>query len=58
VLLIVVAIGFAIFGMIHLTRQLQPGQRAVAWIVFILAVGWLFWKLTQLGFLGHATAAS
>jgi len=55
VLLIVVALGLAIFGTIRLTRSLEPGQRTVAWFVFVLAVVWLFVKLVQMGLLGRAT---
>lgn len=55
VLLILLALGLAIFGTIHLTRSLEPGQRVVAWIVFVLAIVWLFWKLLQMGVLGRAT---
>jgi hypothetical protein len=55
VLLILVALGLAIFGTIHQTRTLKPGQRAVAWLVFVLAIVWLFWKLMQMGVLGRPT---
>lgn len=54
-LLILVELGLAIFGTIRLTRSLEPGQRAVAWLVFILALVWLFVKLVQMGLLGRAT---
>lgn len=54
-LLILVALALAIFGTIHLTRSLEPGQRAVAWLVFILALVWLFVKLVQMDLLGRAT---
>jgi hypothetical protein len=54
VLLILVALGLAIFGTIRFTRSLEPGQRVVAWLVFILGVVWLFWKLIQIGILGRA----
>jgi hypothetical protein len=55
VLVILVALALAIFGMIQLTREFQPGQRVVAWLVFVLAIVWLFWKLVQMGVLGRAT---
>ena len=58
VLLILVALGLAVFGTIRLTRPLEPGQRAVAWLVFVLAVVWLFGKLVQMGLLGRATGES
>jgi hypothetical protein len=57
VLLILVALGLAIFGTIQLTRSLEPGQRVVAWLVFVVAVIWLFVKLVQMGLLGRATGA-
>lgn len=56
-LLILVAIGIAIVGTIRLTRTLEPGQRVVAWAVFILAIAWLFWTLVQMGVLGRASGA-
>jgi hypothetical protein len=55
VVLILVALALAIFGTVHFTRSLQPGQRAVAWLVFVLAVAWLFWKLVQMGILGRVS---
>ncbi|MEO7275016.1 MAG: hypothetical protein ABIX28_21245 [Vicinamibacterales bacterium] len=53
--LILVALGLAIFGTMRLTRPLEPGQRAVAWLVFVLALLWLFVTLMQMGLLGRAT---
>lgn len=55
VLLILVALGLAIFGTIRLTRSLEPRQRVVAWFVFIVAVVWFFMKLVQMGLLDRAT---
>jgi hypothetical protein len=55
VLLILVALGIAVFGTIRLTRTLAPGQRVVAWLVLVLAIVWLFWKLVQMGVLGRAS---
>jgi len=52
-----VALGLAIFGTIRLTRSLEPRQRFVAWLVFILAGIWLVLKLVHMGILGHATNA-
>ena len=52
-LLILVALGLAIYGTVHFTRSLQPGQRIVAWLVLILAIIWLFGKLLQMGLLGR-----
>lgn len=54
-LLILLALVLAVFGTIRLTRTLEPGQRAVAWLVFVLAIAWLFWSLVQAGILGAAT---
>jgi hypothetical protein len=55
VLLILVALGLGIFGTIQVTRKMEPGQRVVAWLVFVLAILWLLWKLVQMGVLGRAT---
>jgi uncharacterized membrane protein len=57
VLLILLALGLAIFGTIRFTRSLEPRQRSVAWLVFIVAVIWFFMKLVQMGLLGRATRA-
>jgi len=57
VLLILVALILAAYGTARLTRTLKPGQRAIAWLVFLLAIAWLFWKLLQAGLLGRATGA-
>ena len=56
--LILVALALSIFGTIQLTRSLDTGQRVVAWIVFCLAIVWLFWTLVQAGVLGHATGST
>jgi len=58
VLVILVALGLALFGMTRLTRSLETGQRVVAWLAFILAIGWLFLNLVQMGILGRATDAA
>jgi len=55
VLLILVALGVAIFGTIRLTRLLEPRQRAVVWVVLILGIVWLLRKLVQIGVLGRST---
>jgi hypothetical protein len=55
VLLILVALVLAVVGTIRLTRELEPGQRAVAWVVFALAIALAFWKLVEMGVLGRAT---
>ena len=54
-LLILVALGFAIFGVVRLGRTLEPGQRVVLVLVFILAVVWLAFELINRGVLGRAT---
>ena len=56
-LLILLALIAATYGTARLTRTLEPGQRAIAWLVFLLAIAWLFWKLMQAGLLGRATGA-
>ena len=56
-LLILVALALAVFGMIHLARTLEPGQRVVAWLVFVLAIVFVFWKLVQMGVLGRTPVA-
>jgi hypothetical protein len=58
VLLIVVALGLAIFGTVRATRELEPRQRVVAWLVLILAIIWFFAKLVQMGLLNRATGES
>jgi len=46
-LLILVALGLAVFGTIRATRELEPQQRVVAWLVLIVAVVLLFVKLVD-----------
>jgi hypothetical protein len=55
VVLILVALGLAVFGTIRFTRSLEPGERVVAWLVFLVVIGAVFFKLVQLGVLGRAT---
>jgi hypothetical protein len=57
VVLILVALGLAVFGTIRFTRSLEPGERVVAWLVFILVIGAISFKLVQMGVLGRATGA-
>jgi hypothetical protein len=57
VLVILAALVLGVFGTIQLTRSLEPRQRAVAWVVFILAIVWIFWTLVQMGFLGRASGS-
>jgi hypothetical protein len=54
-LVILVALALAVFGMTQFTRELQPKQRAVAWAVFVVAIVWLFSKLVQMGLLGRSS---
>jgi hypothetical protein len=55
VLLILIALGLAVFGVVRLGRTLAPGQRAVLVLVFILAVVWVIFRLIDSGMLGRAT---
>lgn len=57
VLLILVAVGLAMFGTIRATRDLKPVQRVVACLALILAIIWLFMKLAEMGLLGRAAGA-
>ena len=54
-LLIIVAVGLAIFGMFQLARSLEPSQRVVAWLVFVLVIVFVFWKLVHMGLLGNVS---
>ena len=58
VVLILLALGLAIFGIVRLGRTLESGQRVVLVLVFVAAVVWLLLKLVQLGYLGRATAGT
>jgi hypothetical protein len=58
VVLILLALGLAIFGVVRLGRTLEPGQRIVLVLVFVVALVWLILKLVQLGYLGRATAGT
>jgi hypothetical protein len=55
VLLILVALAFAIFGVIRLAKPLEPRQRVVLVLVFIAGLVYLILKLVQLGLLGRVT---
>lgn len=52
-LLILVALGLAVFGVVRLGRELEPGQRVVLVLVFILALVWVAYKLVDSGILGR-----
>ena len=52
-LLILIAFALAVFGVVRLGRSLEPRQRVVLVIVFIIAVVWLILTLVRLGVLGH-----
>ena len=53
VVVILVVLALAIFGIARLTRTLEPGQRVVSWLVFVLAIIFVFWKLVHMGLLGR-----
>lgn len=55
VLVILVALALAIWGVVHLARSLEPKQRVVLVLVFIAALVYLILKLVELGILGRAT---
>ena len=57
-LLILVAFGLAVFGVVRLAQTLEPRQRVVLVLVFILAIVWLILKLVDLGVLGRVTTES
>jgi len=54
-LLILVALGLALFGLVRFGRTLEPGQRWVLTVVFILGVIWLGFMLVNAGLFGRAT---
>ncbi len=54
-LLILVALGLAVFGVVRLGRTLEPGQRVVLVLVFVLAVIWVVYTLVDSGILGRTT---
>ena len=58
VLLILVAFGLAVFGVVRLAQTLEPRQRVVLVLVFIVAIVWLILKLVELGVLGRVTTES
>lgn len=53
-LLILIALGLAIFGLVWLGRTLTPGQRIVMVLAFIFGVVWLVLSLINGGVLGRA----
>ena len=57
-LLILVAFGLAVFGVVRLAQTLEPRQRVVLVVVFIVAIVWLILKLVDLGVLGRVTTES
>ena len=54
-LLILIAFALAVFGLVRVGRPLEPRQRVVLVIVFIIAVVWLTLTLVRLGVLGHVS---
>ena len=55
VLVLLVVLTLAIWGVVHLARSLEPKQRVVLVLVFIAALVYLILKLVELGILGRAT---
>jgi hypothetical protein len=58
VLLILVGFGLAVFGVVRLAKTLEPRQRVVLVLVFILAVVWLLMELVRMGILGRFISES
>ncbi len=58
VLLMLVVLGLAVFGVVRLGRTLEPRQRIVLVLVFAFAVVWLAYKLIDSGILGRTTHGS
>ena len=54
-LLILIALGLAVFGLVRFGRTLEPGQRWVLALVFVLGLIWLGIRLINAGLLGRAT---
>ena len=52
-LLMLVAVGLAIFGVVQLGRTLTPGQRIALALTFLLALAWLVLWLVKNGVLGR-----
>ena len=55
VLLMLVALGLAVFGVVRIGRTLEPRQRVVLVLVFVFAVVWVVYKLIDSGMLGRTT---
>jgi hypothetical protein len=55
VVLMLAALGLALFGVIRLSQTLEPRQRVVLVFVFILGVAWVLMQLVRLGILGRVT---
>jgi hypothetical protein len=58
VLLILVALGLAVFGVVRIGRTLEPRQRIVLVLVFVFVVVWVVYKLIDNGILGRTTDGS
>lgn len=50
------ALILAVIGLVRLARTLEPGQRLVLVLVFIVALVYVMLRLVQLGILGRATS--
>jgi hypothetical protein len=55
VLLILLAFGLAVFGVVKIGRTLEPRQRVVLVLVFVFAIVWVVYKLIDSGILGRTT---
>jgi hypothetical protein len=55
VLLILAVLGLAVFGVIRLASTLEPRQRVLLVLVFVLGLIYLIVKLNQLGLVGRHT---
>ena len=56
VILIVIVLVLAVIGVVRLAKTLEPSQRVVLVVVFLLGVVYVASKLMQLGLLGRQTA--
>jgi hypothetical protein len=55
VLLILAVLGLVVFGVIRLASTLEPRQRVLLILVFVLGLIYLIVKLNQLGLVGRHT---
>ena len=57
-LLMLAALGLAIFGVVQLGRTLTPGQRVALALTFVFVLFWLDLWLIKIGALGRASDAA